>query len=54
MNVPKAGVGNTNDGNTTSRRFFADPDTSSWNSGINMVEVISNGFTINAEKFTIP
>ena len=60
VDVPKAGYGNTNDGNT-SRRFFAEPDTSSRISGINVdlikrfgviLEVVSSGFAINAEKFS--
>ncbi|CAH1108722.1 unnamed protein product [Psylliodes chrysocephalus] len=59
VDVPKAGYGNTNDGNK-SRRFVADPDTSSRISGINVdlikrfrviLKEISSGFTINAEKF---
>ncbi|CAH1107728.1 unnamed protein product [Psylliodes chrysocephalus] len=61
VNVSKAGCGNTNDGNT-SRRIFANPHTSSRISGINadlikrfrvILEVISSGFTINAEKFAV-
>ncbi|CAH2094474.1 unnamed protein product [Euphydryas editha] len=59
VDVPKAGFGNTNDGNT-SRRFFADPDTSSRITGINVdqikrfqviLEVISSGHNIDADKF---
>lgn len=35
VDIPKAGYGNTNDGNT-SKRFFADPDTSSRIIGIDI------------------
>lgn len=59
VDVPKAGFGNTNDGNT-SRRFFADPECSSRITGINVdlikrfkviLEVISSGNNIDVEKF---
>lgn len=59
VDVPKQGSGNTNDGNT-SRRFFADPTTSSVITGVNLdlikrfsiiLEVISSGISINVEKF---
>lgn len=61
VDVPKAGFGNTNDGNT-SRRFFADPETSSRITGINVdlikrmriiLEVISSGNSIDADKFDV-
>ncbi|KAH9638828.1 hypothetical protein HF086_012781 [Spodoptera exigua] len=35
VDVPKAGFGTTSDGNT-SRRFFADPETSFYITGINL------------------
>lgn len=59
VDIPKAGFGNTNDGNT-SRRFFVDPDTSSRITGIDVyiikrfkiiLEAISSGHRINVEKF---
>jgi len=59
VDIPKAGFGNTNDGNT-SRRFFADPESSSRITGVNLdlikrlhviLEVISSGQNINANKF---
>lgn len=59
VDIPKAGFGNTNDGNT-SRRFFADPDTSSRITGIDVniikrfkiiLEAISSGHSINVEEF---
>lgn len=60
VDVPKAGFGNTNDDNT-SRRFFADPDTSARITGIDInlitrfrviLEVISSGMSINIPKFS--
>lgn len=59
VDVPKAGYGNTNDGNT-SRRFFADPETSAEITGVDLeliyrfkviLEVISSGHKIHVEKF---
>ncbi|CAH0551072.1 unnamed protein product [Brassicogethes aeneus] len=59
VDVPKAGVGNTNDGNT-SRKFFDEPECSSRITGINLdlirrfkviLEVISSGYSIDAEKY---
>lgn len=59
VDVPKAGFGNTYDGNT-SRRFFANPECSSQITGINLdlikrfsiiLEVISSGHSIDAVKF---
>ncbi|CAI6377477.1 unnamed protein product [Macrosiphum euphorbiae] len=59
VDIPKAGFGNTNDGNT-SRRFFANPECSSRIIGINLdlivkfkiiLEVISSGYCIDPVKF---
>lgn len=59
VDVPKAGFGNTNDGNT-SRRFFADPEASSRITGVNVqlikrfkviLEVISSGNSVDVHKF---
>lgn len=61
VDIPKAGFGNTNDGNT-SRRFFADPDTASRITGIDknliqrfkvILETMSSGYTIDVEKFGV-
>lgn len=60
MDIPKAGFGNTNDGNT-SRRVFAEPEVSARITGIDVnlirkfkviLEAISSGFTINVNKFS--
>lgn len=59
VDIPKSGYGNTNDGNT-SRRFFADAETSASITGINIdllkrfrviLEVISSGHEIDHDKF---
>lgn len=59
IDMPKAGFGNSNTGNT-SRRFFADPDLAAEITGINkefiiklkvILEAMSSGHKINAEKF---
>lgn len=59
VDFPKAGFGNTNDGNT-SRRFFADPEKTSRITGLNfniifrfkiILEDISSGHNINIDKF---
>lgn len=59
VDIPKAGFGNTNDGNT-SRRFFENPEISSQITGINVrlilrvkviLEAITSGHAINVEKF---
>lgn len=59
VDVPKAGFGNTNTGNT-SRRFFADPETASEITGIDItlikrlkiiLEVLSSGHKIDETKF---
>lgn len=61
VDVPKAGFGNTNDGNT-SRRFFADPETAGRITGIDVeflkklkiiLEVLASGFSIDIAKFSI-
>lgn len=61
VDVPKAGFGNTNDGNT-SRRFFADPETASRITGIDVeflrklkiiLEVLACGFPIDTQKFSV-
>lgn len=61
MDIPEAGFGNTNDGNT-SRRFFSDPETSSRITGIDInllqkcnliLETFSSGHNINVNKFDI-
>lgn len=61
VDIPKAGYGNTNDGNT-SRRFFADPETASRITGIDLdliikfkviLEAISSGYSIETDKFKI-
>lgn len=60
VDVPKAGFGNTNDGNT-SRRFFADPEITARITGLNIeflknlkviLEVLASGFRIDTEKFS--
>lgn len=60
VDIPKAGFGNTNDGNT-SRRFFECSAEASAITGINeevikrfatILEVISSGHDINIEKFS--
>lgn len=60
VDIPKAGFGNTNDGNT-SRRFFEDPETSADITGVDIglikrfkliLEIISCGFPIKLEKFS--
>lgn len=59
VDIPKAGFGNSNDGNT-SRRFFSDPITSSriTEDDIKLIkkcniilETLSNGHKINVKKF---
>ncbi|XP_063221512.1 uncharacterized protein LOC134535904 [Bacillus rossius redtenbacheri] len=59
VDVPKQGFGTTNDGNT-SRRFFAEPDTASRITGVNVelikslkviLEAISSGHHIDETKF---
>ena len=59
VDVPKAGFGNTNDGNT-SRRFFADPQKASEITGVDfnliyrlkiILEVISSGHKVNLKMF---
>lgn len=61
VDIPKAGFGNWNDGDT-SRRFFADPETAARITGVNIdlinrfktiLEVISSGHKIDAEKLSI-
>lgn len=61
VDVPKAGFGNTNDGNT-SRRFFSNPETAGRITGIDVdflkklkiiLEVLASGFSIDTEKFSI-
>lgn len=58
VDIPKAGFGNTNDGNT-SRRFFSDPETAARITGIDytlihrfkvILETISSGHSIDAKK----
>lgn len=58
VDIPKAGYGNTNDGNT-SRRFFSDIEVAADITGINIeliqrfrviLEVISSGFDVDTEK----
>lgn len=60
VDFPKAGFGNTNDGNTS--RFFEDPECSSRITGINLelikrfkviLEVISSGNSIDVNKFGV-
>lgn len=60
VDLPKAGFGNSNDGNS-SRRFFENPQLSSEITGIDfnliyrfkvILEAISSGHEINIEKFT--
>lgn len=60
VDVPKAGFGNTNDGNT-SRRFFAEPEVSARITGLSVnvirrfkviLEAISSGFAIDINKFS--
>lgn len=60
VDVPKPGYGNSNDGNT-SRRFFADHETSAEITGVDMqliyrfkviLEAISSGFKIDIGKFS--
>ena len=59
VDIPTAGFGNTNDGNT-SRRFFSDPQTSSCITGVNIglikncsiiLETLSSGYKIDIKKF---
>lgn len=59
VDVPKAGFGNTNDGNT-SRKFFADPEKSAAITGLDIdlirrlrtiLETLSSGFRVDADKF---
>lgn len=59
IDVPKAGFGNSNSGNT-SRRFFGDPKTAAEITGIDIrlilklrviLEAISSGYEINESKF---
>ena len=59
VDIPKAGFGNTNDGNT-SRSFFSNPELSSQITGVNLdlikglhviLEVISSRYKIDAVKF---
>ena len=59
VDIPTAGFGNTNDGNT-SRRFFSDPQTSSCITGVNIglikncsiiLETMSSGYKIDIKKF---
>lgn len=61
VDIPKAGFGNSNDGNT-SRRFFADPETAARITGVHIdlinrfktiLEVISSGHKIDTEKLSI-
>lgn len=59
VDIPKAGFGNSNNGNT-SRRFFSDPITSSRITEVDIklikkcniiLEVLSSGHKINVKKF---
>lgn len=59
VDIPKAGYGNTNDGNT-SRRFFSDVEAASRITGIDptliqklkvILETISSGYKIDIKKF---
>ena len=59
VDIPTAGFGNTNDGNT-SGRFFSDPQTSSCITGVNIglikncsiiLETLSSGYKIDIKKF---
>lgn len=59
VDIPKAGFGNTNDGNTA-RRFFSNPETSSRITGIDInvikkcsviLETLSSGLKIDTQKF---
>lgn len=59
VDVPKAGFGNTNDGNT-SRRFFANPELAAEITGVDfnliyrlkvILEVISSGHKVDLNKF---
>lgn len=59
VDIPKAGFGNTNDGNT-SRRFFSNPEISSRITGIDinlikkcsvLLETLSSGLKIDTHKF---
>lgn len=59
VDVPKAGFGNTNDGNT-SRRFFANPEVAADITGVNynliyrlkvILELISSGHKVNLHMF---
>lgn len=61
VDVPKAGYGNTNDGNT-SRRFFGNHELAAEITGIDenfihrlkiILEVLSSGHKVNVEKFSI-
>lgn len=60
VDMPKAGVGNSNDGNT-SRRFFADPAVSAQITGVDVqlikkfeviLEAISTSHDIDVDKFS--
>lgn len=60
VDVPKAGFGNSNDGNT-SRRFFSDPETAGRITEIDIdfikklkiiLEVLSSGYKIDLKKFS--
>lgn len=60
VDMPKAGFGNTNDGNT-SRRFFDDPEKTAMLTGVDQIliarlkvilEVLSSGFEIDVEKLS--
>ncbi|CAG9760348.1 unnamed protein product [Ceutorhynchus assimilis] len=61
VDIPKAGYGNTNDGNT-SRRFFNNVEEAAAITGIDfelinrfkiILEVLSSGFKIDVEKFSM-
>ncbi|CAH0560531.1 unnamed protein product [Brassicogethes aeneus] len=60
VDIPKAGYGNTNDGNS-SRRFFNNPQEAADITGVDLIliiyfkvilEVISSGFDIDLKKFS--
>lgn len=60
VDIPKAGFGSTNDGNT-SRRFFADPELAAQITGVDskliyrfkvILETISSGHKIDTDKFS--
>lgn len=61
VDVPKAGFGNTNDGNT-SRRFFANPGIAAEITGVDLnlikrlkviLEVISSSYKVDLKKFAL-